>query len=217
MAEDSLRTDAAARIDPICVEFEAAWKRGERPNVDDHCDRASIADREALRAELQRLDAACRQRYAANLETETHVSTARDDEPSKGKAEADTKPIQTTPAQVGQLSQSRDCLPRIFGDYELIEEISRGGMGVVYKARQARLTRTVAVKMILSGQFADADEIRRFHNEAEAAAGLDHPGIVTVFESGEIDGQHFFSMGFVDGQSLAAASRADPCATRWPA
>lgn len=92
---------------------------------------------------------------------------------------------------------------RAFGEYELVEEIARGGMGVVFKARQRRLNRTVAVKMILAGELADREDVRRFLSEAESAAGLDHPGIVPVYESGEIGGQHFFSMGFVDGESLA--------------
>jgi tRNA A-37 threonylcarbamoyl transferase component Bud32 len=135
-----------------------------------------------------------------------------DEEPSPEDAPTIPPPSSTPsddetiphPSRGGSIASTPGTL-KSFGDYELIEEIARGGMGVVYRARHRKLNRIVALKMILSGEFASREAISRFYVEAEAAASLDHPGITPVYEIGEIDQQPFFAMKLITGGSVQSA------------
>ncbi len=101
------------------------------------------------------------------------------------------------------LEFEQQSLPREFGPFELLQEVGRGGMGVVYKARQKALDRTVAIKMILATHLASPEHIRRFYVEASAAARLRHPNITQIHDVGQQYGQHYFTMEYIEGESLA--------------
>jgi serine/threonine protein kinase len=187
------------RLEAAVVEFVEGLERGESP------DRAALLARYAdvsvelaeFFADHDRMNHLARPPSSTDMQLDQTQSMHSG---APGSSDATWKSV-TRFAAPSQLQ---------IGQYEILEEIGRGGMGVVYKARHLGLKREVALKTILAGQFASPEDRSRFHAEAVAAAKLSHPGIVPIFEVGDAEGQPFFSMPLIAGHSLAQQIRSGP-------
>jgi eukaryotic-like serine/threonine-protein kinase len=222
-----LPLEALEQIDRICERFEAEWSSGSAPSLEEFMAMAPVVGREVLLWELVSLDREYRGRrgeapsfeeYAGQLPQDIEVLRAAWSE--AGETDGSPNRIGVLPARDrGSSSGAPAAGPRgarRFGDYELVRELGKGGMGVVYEARQVSLNRLVALKMIKDSEFASVDDRLRFQNEARVVAILDHPNIVPILEVGEFEGQHCFSMKLIAGGSLSQrldAYAADPGAT----
>lgn len=167
-------SDDDEQLAQLLVELTERVQRGEQVDIDSVCN-----EHRELADELRELWGTVMVADAAGSHSRTEPSPSNSDGPMR-----------------------RFELPCYFGDFELLEQIGQGGMGIVYRAHQVSLNREVAVKMILSGRLASDTDLERFEAEAKAAGRLDHPGIVPVYEAGEHEGQPFFCMKYVHCKTL---------------
>ena len=195
-------------VDRICDGFESACRRagttGPLPVLEEYLGHALHSGGCAiLLRELLKLKWAYRQRRGEKPIKDEYLKRFSDNQNEVEAAWQDIMVSLATAHPGFATLDAKTTVPKFPGDYELLEEVARGGMGVVYRVRQTKLNREVALKMILGGSLADAEYLVRFRTEAEVAARLKHPNIVGVHEFGVVEGNPFFTMEFIHGHSLA--------------
>jgi WD40 repeat protein/serine/threonine protein kinase len=198
------------RADQECDHFEAAWKAGRRPRIEDHLAAVPEAERPTLLRELILLEIDYRRLAGERPAAEEFLARFPDLDRTLVAAvpSGTVRPRRGAPAADGVTPW-----PAVPG-FEILDELGRGGMGVVYRAWQERLRRLVALKMVLAGEHAGAEATARFRTEAEAVARLQHPNIVRIYEVGEHHGRPYVALEYVDGGSLAQQLGGKPAPAR---
>jgi tRNA A-37 threonylcarbamoyl transferase component Bud32 len=202
-------------IDQICDRFEEAWRKGHSPRIDDYLGSTSEPLRTRLFEELLLSDLEFRTRDEATIDTGEYLSRFPDratqirdvidrfwSEYGVGRSSPRAGQPRAAHCEIAEIAAEKQC-----GSYQLLQEIARGGMGVVFKAHDTKLQRTVALKMILDRNLASPEAVQRFYAEAEMAASLNHPGIVPIYDVGSHAGHHYYAMAFVEGPTLSAELR----------
>jgi tetratricopeptide (TPR) repeat protein/tRNA A-37 threonylcarbamoyl transferase component Bud32 len=194
----------ALRVEQVCNGFEAAWKAGQRPRIEDHLGSTPEPERLVLLRELLAVDVEYRHNNGEDVTPQEYCRQFSEYAEQIGDLLARLTPRDpSTPPPTGPLTSVTADLPApSVPGYEVLGEVGRGGMGVVYRARQVKANRLVALKMILSGRYTSLEDRVRFQIEAEAVARLSHANVVQLYEVGEHDGLPYFSLEFCPGGTL---------------
>jgi hypothetical protein len=217
----SLPLTVRMRIDEVCMRFEAAWQNSPAPPLEGYLGAAEGPERAALLRDLLRLDLELRFRHNGVPAVEEYLArfpgnegvireemehfAARLNAPQP-EAHRDTGSAAATPTSTGNRPETEVSIP----GYEVRRRLGIGGMGIVYEALQVKAARPVALKVIRSGEEADPEELKRFRDEAESAARLQHPNIAQIYEVGDHNGRPFFSMELCSAGSLDHYLRGGP-------
>jgi len=186
---EQLTLEQSLPVDEACDRFEAAWRAGTRPDISEHLHRAAEADASVLLRELVLLDIEFRRRHGQLPKPDDYATRFPDlDRDWLAHAVLPTTGAATAPLSVP--------------GFDVVTELGRGGMGVVYKARDTRLDRFVALKFLTAGASRDPRRLERFRREARAASALNHPAVCTLHDVGDHDGQPFLIFEWVDGQTF---------------
>lgn len=212
MPEKDSRVEQLKSLDRLCDEFESRWSSGQRPSLAALVAELPDSIRSEALYELLSIELESRRELGEQPRAEEYLPSFSDQSDviwnifDETATNHDTTCLDDTfndPAKAAD-----GDIPEI-EDFEILGELGRGGMGVVYKAHQISLDRTVAVKVIRSGEFATQEQIDRFLGEARATAKLQHPGIVNVFEVGQAADQYYFAMEFIEGRTLDDVLKSD--------
>ncbi len=224
-AQTKLSKEILLAIHHACNRFEEAWPTPQRISIEEIVSGLEQDLRESYVESLIRSEIELRSLPFQDANAEEFLRRFPDHPNAVSRAWLSTEELsqldrQSTPGEERSdetKSELRDRephslfdVPQRLGQYEIVEEHARGGMGIVFRARDQRLDRTVALKVVRSGQLASDMEIARFQTETQAIASLDHPNIVPVFEVGESAGFHYFSMPLIEGGNLADRIREQP-------
>jgi WD40 repeat protein/tRNA A-37 threonylcarbamoyl transferase component Bud32 len=201
-------------VERLCESFALAWRTDVEPRLEDWLKKATSDNRSLLLGELLKIERQRKEALGQQASSTEYVNRFPYDQATVESVFVSRIDVDETAGW--ERGQGVDPVPAhgVLGDYELLSKLGQGGMGIVYKARDKKLNRVVALKLLLAGSHATSDQVERFQFEARAAAALDHPHIVPIYEIGAAEGKHFFALKYIAGESLAARLREGPLEMR---